>query len=342
MGSGTAAPLKRGPLVGFLLVLPTLVVIVSWLVLRERLPGTLATHWGPSMEPDGFSLTSATLLICLAISVLGAGMGLVAMSLQSLGWRTGLLFTGGLAAWCAATIWLVSAATGAAAGDPEQARLDGWFLVLILGSLLGISPAWLSGAYGQLNRSSQYQRQLRIAQAQGKPLPQPLPIPDVPLRRTVNAPAWIWALSLALVLLVGWITWLAFADQGPGSEGIVGMLVGPVILLLTLPLLLGLCRIHVQVDDRGLQVSSALLGFGMRKIALEEIKDVETGHVDPMQWGGWGWRFFPGGSAIVFKATDGLIVHTESGKRFAITMEDSEQVRDQLLARRTAGPSARR
>ncbi|WP_279403188.1 hypothetical protein [Arthrobacter sp. JCM 19049] len=35
----------------------------------------------------------------------------------------------------------------------------------------------------------------------------------------------------------------------------------------------------------------------------------------------------------MFRAMDGLVVHTTGDKRFAVTMEDSEAVRDQLLAR---------
>ncbi|MCW4464074.1 hypothetical protein OK351_00895 [Glutamicibacter sp. MNS18] len=336
MGTAVASRgIQRKGLVLALLLLPVPMVVLSWILLREDLPETLATHWSGSSLPDGFSSTQATLMTCLGISVAGAVLGLVAFGLRKPGWQAGLLFTGGLAAWCAASSWLVSASTTATAGDPQQAVLGGWLAILILGSLLGIAPAWLSGSSRELNRTMDYQRKLRIAQAQGRPLPEPLPAPEAVFRQAVNAPAWLWLMAVGILLLMLVLFWISLPDMA--EEGIVALLIGPLVMLLTLPLVLGLCRLTVQVDGHGLRISSAILGFPLRRIALDEIKDVETEHINPGQWGGWGWRFFPGGSAIVFKAMDGLVVHTVSGKRFAVTMEGSEQVRDQLLAQLRGG-----
>ena len=331
----TSRGIQRRGLVLALLLMPVLMVVLSWILLREELPETLATHWSGSSLPDGFSSTKATLLTCLGISAAGAVLGLAAFGSRKPGWQAGLLFTAGLAAWCAASTWLVSASSTAMAGDPQQAVLGGWLAILILGSLLGIAPAWLSGSYRELNRTMEYRRKVRIAQAQGRPLPEPLPDPEAVFRKTVNAPAWLWLAAAGILVLMLVLFWISLPEIA--EQGIASLLIGPLVMLLTLPLLLGLCRLTVQVDNHGLRVSSAILGFPLRSIALDEIKDVDTEQINPGQWGGWGWRFFPGGSAIVFKAMDGLVVHTVSGKRFAVTMEGSEQVRDQLLAHLRGG-----
>lgn len=324
--AATPAGNRRKPLVTILLVVPALVVAVTWMLLFEQLPETLATHWSGTMLPDGFSATTPTFITCLAISVFGAIIGLVGLRVSKTGWRAGMLFAGGLAGWTSAAGVCVSAFTTVLAGDPEQAVLGGWLVLLIIGSLMGITPYWLSGLNGELMRHSEYTRAVRLAKAHGHPLPEPLPVPETPFSKSVNAPAWVWIIALLTPVVV-------VLTMIPLREETSGFVISLVLLLAIIPLLLGMCRLKVQVDDRGLIVSSALLGFPMRKISLEDIESAETEPISPSQWGGWGWRFFPGGSALVFGAMDGLTVHTTGGKRFAVTMAGSEEVRDQLLAR---------
>lgn len=326
---------KRKPLVLIFLLIPTLIVLISWMLLGQQLPETLATHWSGSDLPDGFSSTQATFITCLLISVAGLLLGLVALVLRSPAWQSTLLFIAGLGAWTAASSWFVSAITTASAGDPQQAKLGAWLVFLMLGSLLGVAPVWLSGSFHSMAKQSDYKRKVRLAQAHGQPLPQPLPVPEKVFRKTVNAPAWLWVLSFAILLLMVVLFWIALPDMK--EDGLPSILLGPVVLLLTVPMLLGLCRITVQVDEQELRVSSALLGFPLRTISLDQIEEVETAYINPGHWGGWGWRFFPGGSAVVFKGMDGLVVQTKTNKRFAVTMEGSEEVRDQLLARTHGG-----
>lgn len=331
-GAVTTVGSRRKPLVRILLLIPALAVAATWALLGSALPETLATHWSGDMYPDGFSSTRPTFTTCLLISIAGAVLGMIGVNLRSAGWRAGLLFVGGMAGWTAASSLLVSAITTASAGDPRQAVLGPWLILLLAGTLFGLAPFWLSGTNKELVQYSEYTRELRLAKAHGRPVPEPLPVPETPFRRNVTAPAWVWLVSVGVLLLVGFVTWRMlpeFQEEGAGM-----ILFSLALMLVTIPLLLGLCLIGVQVDERGLRVSSALLGFPLRKIALKEIESVQTEYINPGQWGGWGWRFFPGGSAVVFKAMDGLTVQTTGGKRFALTMRGSEAVRDQLLARK--------
>jgi len=330
-------PIKRRALNSILLVLPALAVLALYLGLRSsgNVPSTVATHWSGTMYPDGFTSFGPFLATCLALTLVGGMLGLLGMGAARPGTQVALLFFGGLAAWTAAALFAGCVVPTVVAGDPAHAVLGGWLLLLIAGCLVGLVPAWSSGVYQQASRIMRHEREEKIARGQGRELPAPLPVPQHTLQRSVNAPAWLWLLSGALVLFTGFMLFELTGE--PEDGGLAGLIFGPVLLVLVLGLVLGLCRITVRVDERGLLVASGILGFTMRRIGLEKIESVQCEHIAPGEWGGWGWRFFPGGSAIVFRAMDGLVVHTTDGKRFAVTMNGAETVRDQLLARQAGG-----
>jgi hypothetical protein len=60
---------------------------------------------------------------------------------------------------------------------------------------------------------------------------------------------------------------------------------------------------------------------------------VTSEKINPMMWGGWGWRIIPGGSAIGMKEHEGLVFDLKNKKRFAVTIPDSLQAADVLNAR---------
>lgn len=322
---------KHRAVSSLLLLVPAVAVLVTRMLLGAQAPKVVATHWSGLDYPDGFSSFGPFYGVCLGIAAAGALLGLAGMGAKRPTAQLLMLFLGGLAAWTCGTMFIGCVLPTVLAGDPAQAQLGAWNLLLIAGSLLGLVPAWISGVYQQANRGMKQERDERIAQGQGRELPQALPVAQQPLQRSVNAPVWLWVLSAGLLVFT--VVMFFVLDGSAENGGVLGLLTGPVLLLFALALLLGVCRITVRVDEKGLLVTSGILGFTMRRIPLGQIQSVDSEWIAPGQWGGWGWRFFPGGSAIVFRAMDGLVVHTTGDKRFAVTMEDSEAVRDQLLAR---------
>jgi len=53
-------------------------------------------------------------------------------------------------------------------------------------------------------------------------------------------------------------------------------------------------RIDVTADRRGLRLRSSLLGIPFKRIPLADIAAARSERIDPMQWGGWGYRVTPG------------------------------------------------
>lgn len=58
--------------------------------------------------------------------------------------------------------------------------------------------------------------------------------------------------------------------------------------------LLVFSEIRVTADRRGLRVTAGLVHLPIKRIPLGDIADVSAERIDPMRWGGWGYRVLPG------------------------------------------------
>jgi len=83
-------------------------------------------------------------------------------------------------------------------------------------------------------------------------------------------------------------------------------------------------RIDVTADRRGLRLRSSLLGIPFKRIPLADIAAARSERIDPMQWGGWGYRVTPGRAALVLHPGPGLVVERRSGAMFAVTLADPD------------------
>ncbi|HQX36543.1 MAG TPA: hypothetical protein PLA13_09335, partial [Microbacteriaceae bacterium] len=59
--------------------------------------------------------------------------------------------------------------------------------------------------------------------------------------------------------------------------------------------------------------------------------EVSAGPIDPMGWGGWGYRVTPGRSAIVLRTGPGLVITQRDQKQFAISLDAPEAPASLLL-----------
>ena len=81
----------------------------------------------------------------------------------------------------------------------------------------------------------------------------------------------------------------------------------------------------VTVTDADFVVAFGRLGWPRRTIALSEVRSAEAITVEPMEWGGWGYRWIPGAkaSAAVIRKGPGIAVRLADGRRFAVTVDDA-------------------
>ncbi|HEV7712786.1 MAG TPA: hypothetical protein VGP16_31625 [Asanoa sp.] len=269
------------------------------------LPATVATHWGTSSRPDGFTATNTTWTVTLSVALLAAALATVAAAASK---RFGpgsrlLLGAAGTIGGAAAALWLVIAGATAAAGSADDARL-GWGLVwFFVGLAYGIPLYALAGRQP----------------ATGAPFENVTP-DAMPLGPTQQA-AWTTVLrsrlligTAAAALLVGVLATAAIAPR-PWTWAI---LVVPAAVLLVL------AEVRVSVDRRGLRLTAGLLRLPFKRIPLDRVASASVEHIDPLRWGGWGYRVVltDHRSAFVTRSGPGLVLDLTDGHRFAVTVRD--------------------
>jgi hypothetical protein len=87
-------------------------------------------------------------------------------------------------------------------------------------------------------------------------------------------------------------------------------------------LALALMQVEANVNNDGLTVR--LGGIPVRRIRIAKISSARAIDLEPAEWGGWGWRASPHGSAIVLRRGEALELTFRGGRRFAVTVDDAE------------------
>ncbi|MEV0717181.1 hypothetical protein [Asanoa sp. NPDC050611] len=111
------------------------------------------------------------------------------------------------------------------------------------------------------------------------------------------------------------------------------------VLVVPAAALLVLAEVRVSVDRRGLRLTAGLLRLPFKRIPLDRIARAYVQDIDPLRWGGWGYRFMlPGRSAFVTRSGPGLVVELTNGHQFAVTVRDPRTPAALLNALRQRDP----
>ncbi|WP_249998106.1 DUF1648 domain-containing protein [Actinoplanes sp. M2I2] len=280
-----------------LIWLPVVVTAATWAAWSDRLPERMATHWNGSGAADGYSSSGAFATAMLVAGMVAGLAGVVAaFRARGVPGRRYLLGGAGVLAGSAAGVWVAAATANLA--DPADPR-PGWrFLFVVAGIAWGAAVAVVAGP---------------------SPVTPPPPAPAVtpldlgPAERaaystTLRAPL-ILAVTGAAALLIAVLAAAGLSVLWP---------------VLALPVLAGLVlgQVRVTADRRGLRLVAGLIGLPFTTIPLTGIAGVEVADIEPLEWGGWGYRVTPGRAALVLRRGPGLVVHRTDGRRFAVTLDD--------------------
>lgn len=299
---------------------PALVIVVTWGVWAEHLPSELPTHWGGSGPADAVTAAPVvfgwTFGVTLALAL--AGTILVLVPLRGPWVKRAISGTAGAAAAFVLGIWLGSAASSIGVTDPYTVTLGAWLLVVFVLPVYGLIPLLL------LPKGASRPVDVRDAQ----PItPAPL-APGERVAWTRSLWSWLFIVTAAVMLVVVVVLWfpLFTSEGGAGSLGFAF-----VVSVVALLLVVALCAFRVTIDHRGLRVTSLVLGIPIKRIALADIEAVEAVELEPMSWGGWGYRVMPGRSAIILRRGPGLVLTRRDQKQFAITLDEPEEPAGILL-----------
>lgn len=283
---------------------PTVTVLIAE---RDRLPARMASHFAADGTVDGYLGHGA--FVGTAIG-LGVGMAVVFALVAALSARSGAVSRWDVPRGTIALSWAVAALLGVTQFSAVAVNLDhpdGTGVGLPMWTLLaGLGAAVVAAVIGWL-----------IAPPTPVADREPASVVALPISATEQV-SWshtttvVWLPVLGAVLLAGGVA-LTVA-QAVGA-GVALILIGALFLLHG--------RVRVTADRRGLTVALGLMGFPRVHIPVEDIASVTAADVSPASFGGWGYRFVPGGSGVIVRSGPALIVTRRSGRRFTVSVDDA-------------------
>jgi len=315
--SDTTRPALRRAGAGVLLLLAPMAILLCWLLVHDELPRRLATHFGLDGTPDGYSSPGPFTLVFGIVTAILAGLGIAGLVLAR---RQAVVRVAvALAGWMA---WLFAAIVVSVLW-PQRGIADGIVHLRWFGSLLPIGIACVLGLAihglvppGESALSSTVPARASYTLKPGE-------------RAT-----WVGRARSRAFLVIGVVVALL------GAVAVVWL--GPVALFAAfIGLIIGwTSEILVRVDDRGVSAHFGPVGWPSFRTPLARIEAADAQLIEPMQWGGWGFRFGRRGTALVVRRGPGLVLSRRGASDLAITVDGAEQAAElvnALLARERIG-----
>jgi hypothetical protein len=288
------------------LVIPALLLAAIALpipLLGDRLPDPIATHWGLDGSPDGSG--DATVMWLVATAVWVALWGWLVWRARKGGplpEAVPVLGAGGFMA--ALMIFTVAANDGAATW--RDADEVGWTAVLVTLAAGGL----LAAAAHRLERGQEYPATHA-------------PPGDATIGLGAGERAvWVGHASSPRMALGGSLCALALAAGALLVEGAAGWILVATAVVVALAMT-WVSMVRVTASERGLRIDFGPFGFPSKHMPLERIERAEATEIEPMRWGGWGYRWAgPRRSAVVVRRGPGLVLDLRGGGRFAVTVDE--------------------
>ena len=301
-----------------LAVLAPLGVVIGYLALRSGAPDPLPVHWNLHGAVDNTAGAQAFFVTTLVISaVLAAGVAAAVWLAHSpmAGRMLASLLTFG--AFLPTVICLTTLIASAGAARAQDVALP-WYTVLVtvlVPGLLGVA-AW-SLLPGRWMSAAPAPRASSITLAPGEKV------------------MWIGHQhSTVMRVLSGLLAVAGVVMLRVQTPVAIPLFVIAVAVVLT-------SELGVRVDQAGVHTLWGPFGWPRPRIPLADIASAHAERIEPMSWGGWGYRISSRGVAAVIRRGPGLVVERFDKPTYAVTVPDAERAADvlnALLAREHAAP----
>jgi hypothetical protein len=291
-------------------------VLIGYLGRGSSVPDPLPSHWNINGVVDGTAGSQAFFVTALVISaVLAAGVaGAVWLAHSPMASRmlASLLAFG---AWLAAAICLATLIASSGASAAQDVAMP-WYTIVVfvlVPALLGVGMWALLPGWG------------------------PASAPSVPSSSITLAPGervvWIGHEHSTLMRVL------------PVVLAIVGAVLLRLQATVSIPLFMVavavamFSELAVRVDDRGVHILWGPFGWPRSRIPLADITAARSDIIEPLAWGGWGFRVSRRGVAAVIRRGPGLVIERSNKPTYAVTVAGADRgadVLNALLARQHA------
>lgn len=285
-----------------LLVVPALMLVLLGSLFATAwsdLPDPMAVHWAINGEPDG-SFPRLIALGFLAVVIMAVWVAAYQAIRRAPG--EGPSFLAGLygiGALLLAVAWTMIQANR---GNEDWTTADEVGLLNILAALVVALAAGAAGWFLSGGRKAQ-------------PSVDPRTLPRIDVVAPENT---VWSgrgfgkLTTAMgiaVIAAGAVAW--------GWSGVGLAVVGLIVLVFS--------AVRVTVGGERLVVGLGWWSYPSWRIPLSSVVRAEVERVNPMAYGGWGYRIRPGVRAIVVRAGDAVRIVRDDGADLVYTVDDAER-----------------
>ena len=324
-------PLSLGTLGAALLV-----QVFSMVLLKDRLPDPLATHWNGAGIADGTGSFTGFLWLSLGTLIF---LGLI-VPLSSLG--TPKKPAGSGQPWLAGIgngllVGITTLFLSGIIGQLDAPQALGTSLnnqVLIIGMIGGVLWGLLSALLVQKAFPRTNHEELPVDETSAQntdALATHVPLPGTRISSSINSPIWLSLLLLATS--AGAIYLLLSTNMGGPMHWFIAL---PGLLLLVLASLL-LISGKVATDDEGIRVYAGG-AFKLMHVRPTKIKKAEAREIRPLEYGGWGLRISGAGIAFITRTGPGIVVTQMQGadRIYSVATMDDAQAMAAILNRLAA------
>ena len=301
-------------LASILAILPCVLLLLGVTLWPQ--PAHVPMHWSSDL-PDRIGTGAGLFVVALSVAgfcaVIAALVAVLSAFIPALWsrWLTTLL--AGVGASAAATYGAASLGTHVS-GGAERVHVIWAIAPFVLGVAFAALVYAIHGRE-RLDRAHVLEtvpERSRVVPATGA---EPLTPWATTLRSgTMTGTAIFVAVVLTITTVVSWM-----------SSIWMGLLIA-LISVAAVGLTLAWSRVEVRVDEGGLVIRSLLAPVTLLRVAASDVVGAQVLDIDPMKWGGIGLRWLPDRTAYVIRGGPGIVVHRETGRRFAVEITEGEEV----------------
>jgi small-conductance mechanosensitive channel len=287
-----------------LVTLPAIAIAWSLLAWWPTLPDEVPSQWSGN---EVISRLPTYIFASAAVLIAGAAAAFAwhaALSPDGYERHSRVFLISGSVAIMPAVMWLISATV---VRNPDQG-IGAAGLLVISAPLYGLLPF----AFALKNPPARGANEPVVLEARSTE--------TFVWSQTQFVPSFAWATPVCVLAAIVF-GYLPMTLAGPETSNVSSAIVMSILAVM----FYAGARVTVTVDPQGLRARSATVGVRFVSVRLAEASSARVTILEPLRWGGWGYRLSSRGKALVLRGGPAIVVTLQSGAEVTVTTPDAEQ-----------------